>query len=139
MNIHIKTVNNTVAYDPKLLQRIIALIHAYDCEKYVYFMTGNRTVLGQLREMASDLVRCAGAGDDPWEIVDKAIEYGCKKVQLFMEYYNQEMIDKAHANGIRCNYFYCDDAEKAKQMLDMGIDTVLTNDYQRISNVLRNV
>jgi glycerophosphoryl diester phosphodiesterase/predicted amidohydrolase len=137
MNIHIKTVNNTVAYDEALLQRIVGLIHAYDCEKYVYFTTGNRKLLGQLAELAPDLARCAGAGDDPWEIVEKAIEYGCKKVQLFQEYYSQEMIDRAHANGIRCNYFYCDDAEQAKKLLAMGIDTILTNDYQRISNALR--
>jgi glycerophosphoryl diester phosphodiesterase len=103
----------------------------------VYFTTGNRKLLGQLAELVPDLARCAGAGDDPWEIVEKAIEYGCKKVQLFREYYSREMIDKAHANGIRCNYFYCDDAEQAKKLLAMGIDTILTNDYQRISNALR--
>jgi glycerophosphoryl diester phosphodiesterase len=69
--------------------------------------------------------------------VERAIRYGCKKVQLFMDGYSQEMIDKAHENGIRCNYFYCDDAAQAQKMLDMGVDTVLTNDYQRIANALK--
>ena len=47
------------------------------------------------------------------------------------------MIEKAHANGIKCNYFYCDDPEQAKRMLEMGVDTILTNDYQRMANALR--
>ena len=71
------------------------------------------------------------------EIVERAIKYGCQKVQLFKENYTQEMIDKAHENGIRCNYFYADDPEKAKKMMEMGIDTLLTNDYNRISQVVK--
>ncbi|MBQ1262886.1 MAG: hypothetical protein IIX89_01190, partial [Oscillospiraceae bacterium] len=71
-----------------------------------------------------------------WAIVDRAIELGCKKVQLFKPYFNQEMIDKAHENGIRCNVFYADDADEAKKYLEMGIDTILTNDYLYIKNAL---
>ncbi len=51
-------------------------------------------------------------------------------------YFNQEMIDKAHENGIRCNVFYADDADEAKKYLEMGIDTILTNDYLYIKNTL---
>lgn len=47
------------------------------------------------------------------------------------------MIDKAHAHGIRCNVFYADEVEEAKQYLDMGIDTILTNDYNLVSQVLK--
>ena len=50
--------------------------------------------------------------------------------------FNQEMIDKAHAHGIKCNVFYADEPEEAKKYLDMGIDTVLTNDYLKISTAL---
>ena len=46
------------------------------------------------------------------------------------------MIDKAHENGIRCNVFYADDADEAKKYLEMGIDTILTNDYLYIKNAL---
>ena len=70
--------------------------------------------------------------------MEKAIEYGCKKVQLFREYYSQEMIDRAHANGIRCNVFWADDPEEARRYFEMGIDTVLTNDYLTVYNVLKD-
>ena len=43
----------------------------------------------------------------------------------------------AHKNGIRCNVFWADDIEEAKRYLEMGIDTVLTNDYNRISQIIK--
>jgi len=43
------------------------------------------------------------------------------------------MIGEAHARGIRCNLFYTDDPEQAREFFRMGIDTVLTNDCKRVS------
>ena len=45
----------------------------------------------------------------------------------------EEMIAKAKANNIICKLFYCDDPTKVKEYLDMGIDTILTNDYWSVS------
>ena len=36
----------------------------------------------------------------------------------------------ARAAGLRVNVFWSDDPEEAKKFLDMGVDTILTNDYQ---------
>ena len=67
-----------------------------------------------------------------------ANELGAKKVQLFKPYYNKEMIDKAHEHGILCNVFWSDDEDETKMFLDMGIDTILTNDYNLISQVIKS-
>ena len=137
MNIHIKTIDNDCEYDEALLRKIIALIDQYDCRKYVYFMSGNDHFLKLAKEIAPDVGRCCGAGKAPWDIVDRAIQYDCKKVQFFKPYFNQDMIDKARRHGIVCNMFWSDDAEEAKQFLDMGIDTILTNDYHRIAQAVK--
>ena len=137
MNIHLKTVNNEVEYDRHLLQKIIDLIDKYDCRRHVYFMSGNDNVLRLLQEMAPDIERCCGAGAAPFEMVERALRYGCGKVQLFKPHFTQEMIDKAHANGIRCNVFWSDDPEETEKFLEMGIDTILTNDYQLIAEVVK--
>ena len=50
---------------------------------------------------------------------------------------NQEMINKAHERGIKCNVFWSDDAKETKEFLRMGIDTILTNDYHSISLCLK--
>ena len=137
MNIHIKTVVKGQETDETYLQKIIDLIYKYDAQKHVYFMTGDDLMMAQLRRLAPDICRCMGAGGGKWEIVDRAIRLGCQKVQLFKPYFNQEMIDKAHANGIKCNVFFADDPEEAQRYLDMGIDTILTNDYNLISQIVK--
>ena len=108
----------------------------YGAEKHAYIMSGQDKVLERLQKEYPDIIRCCGAGDGKWEIVDRAIKYGCSKVQLFKEYYTKEMINKAHENGIVCNYFFCDKAESTENMLDMGADVILTNDYNRISQIV---
>ena len=75
------------------------------------------------------------AHPDFWKIVERAIEYKCCKVQLYKDYFDQAMIDKAHDNGILCNIFRSDAPEDARRFLKMDIDTVLTNDYLAISKV----
>ena len=69
--------------------------------------------------------------------MERAIELGAEKVQLFKPYYNREMVEKAHAHGIRCNVFWSDDPEETKQFLAMGIDTILSNDYLIIANTVK--
>lgn len=133
MNIHIKQ-------DSEYLYRLVDLIKKYDCEKYVYFMTGDDELIQKLRKQYPEIPVCCGGGkgeQNKWNIVDRAIEYGCYKVQLFKPYFNQKMIDKAHANGIKCNVFWSDDIEEAKKFIDMGIDCILTNDFNRIKNVVK--
>lgn len=137
MNIHIKSPNNTDPLPEGYLKNIVGLIDKYDCRKYVYFTSGNDVVLEQLKRIAPDICRCCGGGDAPWEIVERAIKHECKKVQLVKKCFNQEMIDKAHANGIVCNVFWSDDVDEAKGFLKMGIDTILTNDYLAISRILK--
>lgn len=134
MNVHIKSRDNVTPLPEETLKKIISLIRTYDAEKHVYFMTGNREVQKQLKALAPDISRCMGAGDRPYEIVNEAIELKCSKVQLFKPYFNQEMIDLAHAHGIKCNVFYADDPEEARRYLEMGVDCILTNDYLSIQN-----
>lgn len=136
MNIHIKTVDFECEYDVDTFKKIVALIDKYDCRNYVYFMCGNMNVLKLAKEIAPDICRCCGGGSSPWDIVDRAIQYDCKKVQLCKPCFNQEMIDKAHKNGIICNVFWSDEIDETKDFLNMGIDTILTNDYNIISQCI---
>ena len=136
MNIHIKSRDNKNPLPESYLKKIISLIDIYDCDKYIYFMTGNDEVLKQLGALAPHLKRCVGGGDDKDRVVERAIELGCEMVQFFKEHITPEKVALAHQHGIICNYFYCDTVEKANHFLDMGIDTILTNDYQRIYNAV---
>lgn len=133
MNIHLKPTELTT----EQMDKILGLIHKYDCEKYVYFMSGKDRVLEFLMNEYPSVTRCCGGGDGKWEIVDRAIKYGCKKVQLVSGYFNREMIEAAHGHGIVCNVFEADTPELTREYLDMGIDTILTNDYNNIARAVR--
>lgn len=147
MNVHIKAADDINPLPEEHIKRIIALIRQYDCEKYCYFMSGNPAILKQLSELAPDIARCAGAGGNPQEdLVDKALKYGCTKIQLYKPFfgenspdYLEKAIKKAHENGLRVNIFWSDDPTETKKYIDMGIDTVLSNDYQRNAAVLKKM
>lgn len=132
MNIHLKTGGDR----PEYLDKVISLIRRYDCERYVYLMSGEDPVLARLQREYPEIMRCCGAGSDAWGIVDRAIRYGCGKVQLYKGYFDREMIEKAHAHGIVCNVFWSDDGEETEAYLDMGIDVILTNDYFSVAQVV---
>ncbi len=138
MNIHLKTPNNQCEYDPEILRKIIALIDKYDCRSYVYFTSGNDNVLKLASELAPDICRCVGAGSAPEKQVERALEYGCKKIQLFKGKFQREMIGKAHEHGLICNVFWSNDPEEAKEFLAMGIDTILTDDYNVVSQTVKS-
>ena len=138
MNVHVKTLSDE--YDTEAMKKIVALIRRYDCSKHIYFMISHRGVIKKFKEYAPDIKICAGhLASEPWLLVDKAIEFGLDKVQLFKPYFTQETIDKAHANGIKCNVFFADDPAEAIKYLEMGIDTILTNDYLTIANATKDL
>ncbi|MBQ9860523.1 MAG: hypothetical protein IJO76_07630 [Clostridia bacterium] len=142
MNVHIKSVGNDATPLPQsTIDAIVGLIRQYDCVKYCYFMSGNPAILQQLRDAAPEIPRCAGAsevvGPDE-DLVEKALAFGCDRIQLYKPYFPADAdsyltaaVEKAHANGIRCNIFWSDDPSETRHYLELGIDTVLTNDYQR--------
>lgn len=142
MNVHLKHIDDISPLPERTLIEIIRLIKKYDCEKYVYFMSGNPTILDQLSDLAPHIEKCAGAaeGKSLEDLVEKALEHKCGKIQLFSPYfkynkpdYVEKAIKKAHGNNIKVNLFFSDDREEAKKYISMGVDTILTNDYQRVS------
>jgi len=136
MNIHVKIWDSN--FEDPMIEEIVALIRKYDCEKHIYFMTTNDNIIRRVMAYAPDLKVCVGwdGNKDPMSMVDRAIALGAYKIQLFKPYFNQETIEKAHAHGILCNVFWADDPEEAQRYLDMGVDTVLTNDYLTVRNAV---
>ena len=144
MNIHVKIWDEELyrkgvdAPDPQY-EKIAALLRQYDCEHHCYMMTASDKCNREFHEIAPDIRRCVGwDGDkDPLSMPRRAIALGAEKIQLFKPYFDQSSVDMAKANGILCNVFWADDPDEACRYIDMGIDTILTNDYLRVSNAVR--
>lgn len=133
--IELDSKQNVEEYDHDVFKKILSIIDKYDCRDYVYF-TGEKDVLITAKKLAPDIARCCLEGHMNYTIVENAIKYDCQKVQFCKLYLTKEMIEKAHENNLICNIFWSDDIEEAKSFLDMGIDTILTNDYLAIRQVI---
>ena len=142
MNVHIKTIDDDVEYAEKHLQKIIDLIDRYDCRKHCYFMTGNDGLLKMCKRLAPDIPRCCGEHErvirheEAPGIVDRAIALDCQKAQLFKPFFTQADVEKAHANGVKCNVFFADDPAEAITYREMGIDCILSNAYLKVTQVI---
>ena len=139
MNIHVKIWDMDFC-DP-MIEKTVELVRRYDCEKHIYFMTSNDKIIKRVTEYAPELRVCVGwdGNEDPMSMVDRAIALGAYKIQLFKPYFNEETIKRAHENGILCNVFWADDPDEAKKYFEMGIDTVLTNDYLAVYNAVKDI
>ena len=132
MNIHLKTRKGTT-WEDGMVRKLLDQIFAYDAQDHVYFMTENRELQAKLAKAAPDIPRCMGYASGR-DIVDDALACGCLMVQLFKPHFDQSVIDRAHAAGLRVNVYWADTPEDAKTFFDMGVDTILTNEYQIVSS-----
>ena len=138
MNIHIKPLSRAEEYPKDVIQRILGLVKKYDCEKYVYFTLESDVQIRQFKSLSPKIQVCvASLSDSPSETIDRAISLGCEKALLKKDGLSQEVIDKAHKNGIICNLCSVDDPKEARKFSEMGIDTILTNDYNLIAQELK--
>lgn len=135
MNIHVKIWDEDVykkgnAPDPQY-EKIAGLLHQYDCEHHCYTMTVSDKCHREFHEIAPDIHRCVGwdGNKDPLSMPKRAIAIGAEKIQLFRPYFNQETVDLAKKHGIICNVFWTDKPEEVREYLDMGIDTILSNNF----------
>ena len=136
MNIHVKIWDKEEMEDK--IEEIASLIEKYDCVRHVYFMSTNTDALIKMRKRLPDASYCQGAGKGNAAMVEAAIENGFDKVQIVSWHpYDKSMIDRCHEHGVKVNFCECDDATKAKELLDMGIDCILTNDYHRVAGVIK--
>ena len=135
MNIHVKIWDSDKR--DRRIDQIAALIEKYDCVRHVYFVSTNTDALLAMRERLPQSAYCQGAGKGNDVMVKRAIEHGFEKVQFVTWYpYDKSMIDLCHDHGIKCNFCQANDPELARELFDMGIDCVLTDDFHRVKSGL---
>lgn len=145
MNIHIKN-SKTYVVTEEFVAEVARIIKKYDAERWCYFMSGAVYVLEICRKVAPHITRCAGAGSvKPYDLVEKALNYDCKKIQIFTpdipmfgEGYVAETCRRAHEHGIRVNICHADTPERAQEFLEAGCDTILTNEFNIVHQTVQN-
>ena len=138
MNIHVKIWDEEMA-DEKI-EEIAALIEKYDCVRHIYFMSTNTEALLRMRKRLPSASYCHGAARSNSEMIELAIKHKLDKVQIVDWFpYDKSMIERCHREGIICNFCQTDKPDTAKELFDMGIDCLLTNDFHRVKVGLENM
>lgn len=131
-NLHVKPLENVSDYRP-IIRKILELAKKYDCMEHFYFASEGPEILEAALELAPEIERCALTPETGLVttemILNTAIKYKCSRLQALREYMTDELIQKAHQAGIRCNLFYADDPQDAQEWIRKGVSTILTDNY----------
>ena len=137
MNIHIKGKGEIgEPWSEEALAAVLRSIDAHDARRHVYFMVSGVSFQKRLASIAPDIPRVLGWSgcETGAQHVQLAHELGCFGLQFFKPHFTPADVARAHELGLHANCFWSDDPEEAKDLLDMGMDTILTNDWLRIHN-----
>lgn len=72
----------------------------------------------------------------PKEYFTLLLKLNLKTAQIRPSALEPSFLDKCHKNDIRVFYFYADEPEDMKKVMNMGVDGILTNYPDRLSQVL---
>ena len=120
-----------------LIPDMVSLVERYDCEKYVYFSSGSDKVLRFLAEYAPQIGTCYCVYELDAGAISTACALGCKKLQFCECAYSEEGVVLAHSKGLRCNILFCGDTVQAKAYIDVGIDTLITENDTSVFQLLK--
>ena len=131
-NVHVKPLEGVTDYRPEI-RKIVELAKRYDCMEHFYFATDTAAIMEAAMEVAPEIERCALSNEVGEvfmnKVLDMAEKYQCTRLQTLACYFTPEVIARAKGLGMKCNLFYADDPDTAKEWLAKGIDCILTDNY----------
>ena len=131
MNVHMKMWDVSIG-EPDY-EKVASLIRKHECEKHVYITSISPEHLEKFHEVAPEIARCYAFNcikSDPYKCIELCSHLGINKIQISDP--TREIIEYAHQKGLVCNIYYADDVDSAKRYLEMGADTILSNNILRI-------
>ncbi len=137
MNIHMKMWDLDIGeaqYDA-----VAALIRRHHCEKHVYVTSTRLDHLNAFHALAPEIARCTCFNclkGDPFAAVDAAAQAGLQKIQI--SHPTAEVIAYAHEKGLKVNICFAETAAEARALLNMGADTLMTNNLLAVISALDN-
>lgn len=132
MNIHIEECNTA------LIEKIFSLIFEYDCEKYIYFSSGNDDALKYILAEHPHFTTCYCTDKDDNSCILTALSLGCKKIQ-FKKGTSLQNIEFAHSKGLICSIVFDGNEETAQRCISSGVDTLITKEHTPLLPFFKNI
>lgn len=122
-NIHLKEAGE----QGFLVRELLKLAQAHQACDSIYF-AASPSELEWIRRAAPSIRRTAiQLPRDEMGIWEMVQTFDCSGVQFWLGMFDEPLIERLHAQGVRCNLFYADTAQDYQKYFAMGVDTLLTN------------
>lgn len=132
-NIHLKEAGE----QGSLVRELVKLAQKHNACDSIYF-AASPAELEWIQRAAPDIPRVAiQLPEDEIGIYEMAKTFDCSGVQFWLDMFDEELINRLHADNIWCNLYFADGMKAYEKYFGMGIDTLLTNrmdlaaDYRR--------
>ncbi len=116
------------------------------------FIATSLGAIAKAREVVPGIIACnmsrpytgADAYRKPWppelstRYARETIEHKCQFLQLLAPCSKADA-EMLHAAGVKISYFHCEKPEKLKPLLDLGVDFVLTDNFEAIRDKFREL
>ena len=101
------------------------------------FIAGDDGVMAQVIRTDAEVRRCLlGSQDRPDTYARLASEMGCTSVQPLNRITTSAFCEEAHQLGLVVHPFYADDEKEMLRLIECGVDGILTNEPQRLTQLL---
>ncbi len=138
MNVFIGVGGEVGKREEDMLLKILALMDAYHCREYVYLTSASADLLKRARSLDKTVSLCFCQTDDtPCDAVSVATDCDCKRVQFSTAYATEERVKAAHKAALLCGIYCTNTPDEAKAALQLGADTLLTDDYYQVARAVK--
>ena len=129
LNIEIKPCGKEVDFE----QSVIDLINKYNMVNQVIVTSQKYDVIKKVKQLDSNIKTY---------FVTSLIDYNIEKYEyadgfsINYRYINNYLVNKIHDNNKTIFAWTIDDEEIARSMIDLGVDSIITNDVNKIKNII---
>lgn len=93
-----------------------------------FIACGERQLLRRVVELDPDARLCPLFAQNQADYVDVVLrELPCQVIQPYNAIVTRDLVDHAHARGLKVNPFYADDEPEMRRLIACGVDGILTN------------
>lgn len=141
INIEIKNMPDDPDYDSEhgLSVAVAGLIAAFDAFERVIVSSFDISSVDRLRSLEPSIPTAwlVWGGGDPGSFIDRAVAHDLTAIHPHDLLVDETFVKRAHDAGLSVNVWTVDDLDRVRQLVDMGVDGIITNTPGEVVEALK--